>query len=35
VLIAVAVVFLLTSTLSFCPLYKILGINTCKASTKK
>lgn len=30
VLMVVAIVFLLTSLLSFCPLYPILGINTCK-----
>lgn len=28
--IAISVVFLLTSLISFCPLYTILGINTCK-----
>ncbi|MBL0144675.1 MAG: DUF2892 domain-containing protein [Chitinophagaceae bacterium] len=26
----IAIVFALTSFLSFCPLYTILGINTCK-----
>jgi hypothetical protein len=35
VLIGVAVIFLLTSTVSFCPIYKILGINSCSADTKK
>lgn len=30
VLLAVAAVFALTSFMSFCPLYTILGINTCK-----
>jgi hypothetical protein len=30
VLLAFAIVFLLTSFISFCPLYTILGINTCK-----
>ncbi|PWA08716.1 YgaP family membrane protein [Flavobacterium laiguense] len=30
VLLAFAIVFLLTSFISFCPLYKILGINTNK-----
>ncbi|WP_341227330.1 DUF2892 domain-containing protein [uncultured Arcticibacterium sp.] len=35
VLIAVSVVFLLTSTASFCPLYKVLGISTCKVKVKK
>lgn len=29
VLLVVAVVFALTSLISFCPLYTILGINTC------
>ena len=30
ILLVVAIAFLLTSLLSFCPLYPILGINTCK-----
>ena len=30
VLMAFAIVFLITSFISFCPLYKPLGINTCK-----
>lgn len=30
VLMAFAIVFLLTSLVSFCPLYTLLGINTCK-----
>ena len=30
VLMAVAIVFLLTSFVSFCPLYTLLGMNTCK-----
>ena len=29
VLLVVAVVFAVTSLVSFCPLYKLLGINTC------
>ena len=29
VLLVVAIVFALTSFISFCPLYKPLGINTC------
>lgn len=33
VLLVLAAVFLLTSLVSFCPLYPLLGINTC--STKK
>lgn len=30
ILLALAVVFVLTSFISFCPLYTLLGINTCK-----
>ncbi|MEY8849205.1 DUF2892 domain-containing protein [Psychroserpens sp. XS_ASV72] len=30
VLLAFAAIFLLTSFVSFCPLYTLLGINTCK-----
>jgi len=30
VALVVAIVFVLTSFISFCPLYVILGINTCK-----
>lgn len=30
VLMALAIIFLLTSFISFCPLYKPFGINTCK-----
>lgn len=30
ILMAVAIIFLLTSLINFCPLYTILGINTCK-----
>ncbi len=30
VLLILAVVFSLTSLVSFCPLYTLLGINTCK-----
>jgi len=30
VLLAFAAIFLLTSLVSFCPLYPLLGINTCK-----
>jgi uncharacterized membrane protein YtjA (UPF0391 family) len=33
VLVVVAAVFLLTSLVSFCPLYSIVGLNTC--SVKK
>lgn len=31
VLIVVAAVFLLTSLVSFCPLYSIVGLSTCPA----
>ena len=31
VLGVVAAIFLLTSLVSFCPLYKIVGLNTCPA----
>ena len=30
ILMAVAIILLVTSLLNFCPLYKILGINSCK-----
>lgn len=30
VLMALAIIFLLTSLVSFCPLYIPLGLNTCK-----
>lgn len=30
ILLALAIVFVLTSLVSFCPLYPLLGINTCK-----
>lgn len=30
VLMAVAVIFILTSFISFCPLYRIVNLNTCK-----
>ena len=33
ILMALAIIFLLTSFISFCPLYKPFGISTCK--TKK
>ena len=34
VLLAFAFIFLLTSLVSFCPLYVIFGINTCKKEAK-
>jgi hypothetical protein len=30
ILIAVAAIFVLTSLISFCPIYSIFGMNTCK-----
>ncbi|HRN47042.1 MAG TPA: DUF2892 domain-containing protein [Niabella sp.] len=30
VLIALALIFVLTSLVSFCPIYALFGINTCK-----
>ena len=33
VLMAMAIVFLLTSFISFCPLYKPFGFNTCKTKS--
>ncbi|MCG9911106.1 MAG: DUF2892 domain-containing protein [Flavobacteriales bacterium] len=35
VLLAVSGVFLLTSVISFCPLYTLLGINTCPVKEGK
>ncbi len=34
VLLVFAFIFLLTSFISFCPLYSIFGINTCKVKSK-
>lgn len=34
VLLAIAIVFLVTSFLNFCPLYTIFGINTCSIDEK-
>lgn len=34
VLGAVAIILLATSFISFCPLYKILGINSCKIKSE-
>jgi hypothetical protein len=33
VLLALAVIFTLTSVISFCPLYAIFGISTCAAKS--
>lgn len=30
ILMAVAIVFLVTSFINFCPLYALIGVNTCK-----
>lgn len=35
VLLAVAGVFVLTSVVSFCPLYTIFGISSCPVDTKQ
>ncbi|MGF1558074.1 MAG: DUF2892 domain-containing protein [Flavobacteriaceae bacterium] len=35
VLMAVAGIFVLTSLVSFCPLYGIFGLNTCKVKQVK
>ena len=35
VLMAVAGIFVLTSLVSFCPLYGIFGLNTCKVKQMK
>lgn len=32
--LVIAIVFALTSVVNFCPLYTLLGINTCKTKTK-
>jgi hypothetical protein len=34
VLVVAASIFVLTSLISFCPLYTILGINTCQVKSK-
>lgn len=34
VLLALSGVFLITSLVSFCPLYTIFGLNTCKIKSK-
>jgi len=35
VLLVLGAVFLLTSIISFCPLYTLIGINTCGVNTEK
>ena len=32
VLLALAAIFLLTSVVSFCPLYRLVGLSTCKVN---
>ncbi|NNM23794.1 MAG: DUF2892 domain-containing protein [Flavobacteriaceae bacterium] len=34
VLLAIAAIFLITSFVSICPLYSLMGISTCKVPTK-
>lgn len=34
VLLPLAVVFVLTSFVSFCPIYAMVGLNTCKVKAK-
>ena len=34
VLLAVGGIFVLTSLVSFCPLYTLFGVNTCKVKNK-
>lgn len=35
VLLGIAIVFLVTSFLNFCPLYALFGVNTCSVEEKK
>ncbi|MDP4268910.1 MAG: DUF2892 domain-containing protein [Bacteroidota bacterium] len=35
VLLIIAAIFVLTSIISFCPMYVLFGISTCKKSEKK
>lgn len=35
VLLVFGLVFIVTSSIQFCPLYTILGVNTCKIKGKK
>lgn len=34
ILLVVAAVMLVTAAVGFCPLYRVLGVNTCKIPTK-
>lgn len=35
VALAVGIIMVLTSSLQFCPLYALLGVNTCKVKSKR
>jgi Protein of unknown function (DUF2892) len=35
ILLAVSGIFLLTSLVSFCPLYQLVGMNSCPVNTNK
>lgn len=35
VLLGIAIIFLVTSFLNFCPLYALFGVNTCSVEEKK
>ena len=35
VLLVVGIVFLLTSFVGFCPIYRIIGVSTCKTTNAK
>ncbi len=35
VLLVLAIIFLLTSMISFCPIYTLFGINSCSVKEKK
>ncbi len=34
ILMAVAIIFLITSLVNFCPLYRLFGISTCKLKSE-
>ena len=34
ILMAVAIIFLITSLVNFCPLYRVFGISTCKIKSE-
>ncbi len=35
ILVVLGIVFIATSAISFCPIYRIFGINTCPTKEKK